>query len=336
MINITHSLWWINLILILLSFWIIWDASIWIILLSIFLWQVMDLDHWNAWISKKFWLRSLSKTVCFLVQWHRRETHSFFYSALVALILIPLSFYLSIVDWSSILGNSLVIFFAVLSHWLLDMANLSPIPLFYVPIINPVWKARMYTYFNFLENIALNIWELFNSEKIKIFSKNLHLKWGLKVSSDNEFKFVTLPLMILFFVLVFENWNYIQSKIFEWSELIINNIIFSLIIIIFSVRNNYFFKEEWGFKDFIYSIINNLDKPSYWRMSDLKKLFWEWNFTKIFTFIIVIYAIWLHPTEYLNNWLNFLYWTKEFIVWKFTNEDNIIKQTIEFFNYILF
>jgi len=336
MINITHSLWWINLILILISFWIIGDASIWIILLSIFLGQVMDLDLKNAWISKKKGLRSLSRTISFFSSWHRRETHSIFFSMIVAIVLLPLSLYLSIIDWSSLFWNTMVIFWAVFSHAILDMFNLSPIPLFYVPVINPIEKAKLYTYYNFLQNFIWNIWHYLKINWLKEKSNKLLLKGGLLVSSESEFKYVTFPLMVLFIILIITNLEYVQYKIYEWRELIINNVLFSLFIIIFSVKNNYFFKDKWWFKDFVYNILKYSDKPEYWKWWDLLKMFWESNFTKIFTFIIVLTAIAINPTEYLNNWLNFFYSSFEYIKWIFDWEWNIIKKIITFFNYVLF
>jgi len=36
------------------------------------------------------------------------------------------------------------------------MANKEAIPLFYIPIINPLEKAKEYTYSNFLNNILTN------------------------------------------------------------------------------------------------------------------------------------------------------------------------------------
>ena len=98
MINITHSIWWIAFVLLPLTFWMFIDSSIWAIVLSIFLWQAMDMDLEKSWISKKKGFRSLSKLVQFWSDWHREQTHSIFFCLLIALVTSPLSLYLAIVE----------------------------------------------------------------------------------------------------------------------------------------------------------------------------------------------------------------------------------------------
>jgi len=330
MINITHSLWWINLILILISLWIINDASIWIIVFSIFLWQIMDLDHAWAWISKKVGLRSLSKTVISFTSWHRKETHSIFFALIVTIILLPISMYFSINDWSNLLGNSLVIFFSILSHALLDMFNKQEIPLFYVPIINPIWKAKWYTYYNFLSNIAENFWLWNLKDKLRIKSFN---GW-LEVSSEKEFWIFTMPLMIIFFILIFFKWDYITLKIYEWSQFIINHVYFSLIMLILSVKNNYLFKEKGWLKDFVSGLIRFSDKPEYWKWSDFSKIFWETNFTKIIIFLLIILSIINYPDQYVNNWIDSIYSTIEFFKINTLNLESIKMIIMKINNYI--
>lgn len=330
MINITHSLGWINLILllILINFPLIVQASIWIIILSIFLWQIMDLDLKGSWISKKIWLRSISSIITFLTVWHRKETHSIFYSALIAFLLMPLNIYISLLDWSSLLWNFLVIFFAIFSHWLLDMANKEPIPLFYFPLINPIWKAKMYTYSNFFNNIFNNFWISTNKWFFNIW---------LEVSSEKEFKFVTLPLIFLFFALCFLLFEELTIKIFEWSNLIIQHPIIWVLLLIYSSYNNFIFKETWGLPSMIYNILKNQWKFEYRNIKDLKKVFWETNFTKILIFLLVIFSIFFHPQEFLNNFFNSFFQIKEYIEYQiFDSWESFIDKIVKIINYFLF
>jgi len=70
--------------------------------------------------------------------------------------MLPLSYYLHLIDGSSVLDNSIILFFGVLSHALLDMLNIEPVPIFYIPVVNKIGKAKMYTWYT-LFNAIINL-----------------------------------------------------------------------------------------------------------------------------------------------------------------------------------
>lgn len=349
MINITHSIWGLSFVLLFLTFWLFLNVSIWVLLLSIYLWQIMDLDLEQSWISKKRWFRSLSKLVQYFSSWHRQETHSIYFSLIVWLLTSPISFYFSIVDWSSFLVNCFVISLWVFSHAFLDMLNIKAIPLFYIPKINPIWKAKYYTWSTFLSNLIENISDYFFKESKKYKSPSLASVWSfikkqsnkvkfnfwLAVSSENEFKYITLPLIVILIWLVSLNWNIILQKVLEWGNLLTDNILFWLSLLLYSVIWNYFFIENWGFRDFIIVAVKYKWQLQFWKWWDLKKLLWEWNFTKILIWVIIVISLLLDHKTYIDNYWDFFYSIKisldSLVSWNW----NILERIMNFINDLL-
>lgn len=318
MINITHSIWWIAFVLLPLTFWMFIDSSIWAIVLSIFLWQAMDMDLEKSWISKKKGFRSLSKLVQFWSDWHREQTHSIFFCLLIALVTSPLSLYLAIVDNSNFISNIFVIFLWVFSHWFLDMFNKKPIPLFYIPKINPISKAKYYTWWNFLWVFSENLSDYFINEskryrspglwkiwqKLKRYSDKLKFDIWLTVSSEWEFRLVTLPLLGIFILLVIFNWEVLFDKITDSNNLLVHNVLFWIFIILYWVVGNYLFINNWWLKDFFITAFKEQGVNN-WKWDDLKKLLWETNFTKIIIILILFLSTYYNADSYINNYWDF-------------------------------
>lgn len=319
MINITHSVGGLTFVLIPLTFWFLLNSSIWAIILSIFLWQAMDMDLDKSWISKKKWFRSLSKIVQYWSNWHREQTHSIFFGLLIWLLTSPLSLYLSIVDQSSFIDNILIIITWVLSHWFLDMMNKKAIPLFYFPILNPIWKAKYYTWWNLIWTLFENISDYFETEskkyrsptlwkvgtKLKKYSEKLKFNIWILVSSELEFKLITLPLLFLLFTLLIINWGVLLEKITASNNLIVHNVLFWLFIIFYWVIWNYLFINNWWLKDFFITAFK--DDIKNWKWDDLKKLLWETNFTKIIIITVLLLSAYNNSQSYISNYGDFLW-----------------------------
>lgn len=268
MINITHSVGGLGIVMFWIFLTIFQAASIWILILSVYLGQLMDIDTKDSSISKKIGLRSIGAGIRLLISGHRKETHSFFFAFCVTILLSPLSFYFSLLDRSDFLVNSLLIFTAVSSHALLDLGNRQGVPLFYIPYLNPLSKAKFYSLWN---------------TKIG----------GIEVGGENEFYRVTLPFVLLCIFLFIIQFDLYYEKILIGSEFILQNIAFSLFLLVYSIWGNYLFTSENGFKDFIYSLYtgfkNNDLSQVYW--DSPRKILWESNFTKILTSLLLLFSI---------------------------------------------
>jgi len=302
---------------------------------------MMDLDLANSSISKKKGLRSLWKIIQFLSTEHRKETHSLFYAFSLMILFSPFSLYLSLADNSSFIDNSIIIFLGVLSHLVLDMFNKKPVPLFYFPKINTIKTASLYTWSSFFSVIIQNISDFFYNNSIKyrltyfntisIFLKKIALKVNLNfwllVSSKKEFIFFTLPLFLWLISMIYFNKDLLHSKIVSSSNIILHNVIIWLVLLIYSVINNYLFIDNGWFKDFLISLKN---KPKYWKISDLKKIFWEWNFTKIIIIVTFLLSVFYNSQLFISNYWDFI-WKIILIFNNINNPDNWFFENIIIF-----
>lgn len=277
----THTVWAFSLSLLFVSLGIISNASIWAILFSVYLGQLMDIDMKGSSISKKIGLRSIGIFIRMFVKKHREETHSLFFSIITTIFLSPLAYIFSVADGSSFFSNLFIFFLGIFSHLILDFFNNQPVPVFYFPILNPISKAKKYS----LKNIT----------KGKF--------WGLDVGSEQEFKIVTLPLLFISILIIYFDFDLFKYKIIEGSNLIVNNIGLTLILCIYVLKDNYFIRKGW-FKDFLYSIYGAFKeggKLSYIKFDYLKNILWESNFTTALISLLLLFSIWFNSQEFINN-----------------------------------